>query len=56
MSIFKSGISGSGCGEQKSRFCICKNFMPDAAGAATAKRRFSKTEKHFGFEHFFKGV
>jgi len=27
---------------------FCNNFMPDAAGAATAKRRFSKTEKHFG--------
>jgi hypothetical protein len=23
-------------------------FMPDAAGAATGKRRISKTEKHFG--------
>jgi hypothetical protein len=27
---------------------IVGNFMPDAARAATAKRRFSKTEKHFG--------
>jgi hypothetical protein len=34
------------------------NFMPDAAGAATAKRRFSKTENISDrrFEHFFKGL